>query len=142
VSNADRLAAAFGPIFGSDSTDVDLDVIDRLIAAASPLTSDDATIVMTAGDQFQATYEGPDGMRAAWVDWLDAFSRLRFEIDRYEQIGDNVVTLGKQVGTSRRGGVEIEQPSAAVWKFRDEKIVRVEFHLSHEAALESARRPD
>jgi hypothetical protein len=64
VSDADRIAAAFGPIFDGDGTDVDLDVIDRVIAAAGPLTSDETTILMTGGDQFQTTYEGSDGTLA------------------------------------------------------------------------------
>jgi ketosteroid isomerase-like protein len=141
VSNADRIAAAFGPLFEDGSTDMDLDVVDRMIAAFDPLTSDETTVVMTAGDQFQASYEGPEGMRAAWSDWLEAFSRVRFEIEGYEQLGENVVTFGRQIGTPRHGGLEIAQPSAAVWKFRDGQIVRIEFHLSHEAAREAARIP-
>ena len=58
-----------------------------------------------------------------------------------EEIGDNVLTLARQIGTTRHGGVELEQPSAAVWKFRDGKIVRVEFHLDRDLAQASAREP-
>jgi ketosteroid isomerase-like protein len=44
----------------------------------------------------------------------------------------------RQIGTTRHGGVEIAQPSAAVWKFRDGRLVRLEFHLDREEAMASA----
>jgi ketosteroid isomerase-like protein len=142
MSNADRLMTVLGPVMGPDEIELNEQLIDRMVVAAAPLTSEDTTIQMTAPDQsFQATYQGPDGMRAAWRDWLDVFERLRFRLEGVEQIGDNVVTLARQFGTTRHGGVEIEQPSAAVWKFRDARIVRIEFHLNQDSARESARVP-
>jgi ketosteroid isomerase-like protein len=141
VSNAERVAGVLQPLFWGDETEVDAELIDRMAEATSALSSEDTAIVMTGGDQFQASYEGPDGMRAAWRDWMEAFSRIRFRIEGYEQIADNVVALAHQIGTTRHGDVELEQPSAAVWKFREGKVVRIEFHLSHENARESARQP-
>jgi ketosteroid isomerase-like protein len=141
MSNAERLAVALEPIFGTDEVEVDSQLVDRMVAAASELTNDQTTIVMTGGGQFQGTYEGPEGMREAWSDWLETFSRVRFQIEGIEEVGENVLTFARQVGTTRHGGVEIEQPSAAVWKFRGDKIVRIEFHLNRDAARESARSP-
>jgi hypothetical protein len=39
---------------------------------------------------------------------------------------------------TRHDAVEIEQPSAAVWKFRGDELYRVEFHLDRRAAERSA----
>ncbi len=58
-------------------------------------------------------------------------------MEAVEEVGENVLTLVNQVGTTRHG-VEVEQPSAAVWKFRDGLLARVEFHLDRERARESA----
>ena len=46
----------------------------------------------------------------------------------------------RQIGTTRHG-VEMIQPSAAVWKFADGLIVRIEFHLDRDEAVASAERP-
>jgi ketosteroid isomerase-like protein len=140
MSNAERLIGALAAVFGESEAEVDEALIERMIAALEPVTSDDVTVLMTGSDDsFETTREGLDGLRAGWADWLDTFGQIRFEIEAVEQIGDNVLTFGRQIGTTRTGAVEIEQPSAAVWKFRDDLIYRVEFHLDREKAEHSAR---
>ena len=140
MSNAERLIEALAQAFPQDDVEMGAELIDAMIAALEPITAPDFVTVMAGpDDSFSATWEGADGMRDAWADWLDSFGRVRFEIQTIEQVGDNVITVGRQVGTTRQGGVEIEQTSAAVWKFREDRIVRVEFHLDREKAEESAR---
>ena len=142
MSNAERLVTVLEPVMGDDEVEVDEGLIERMVAAAAPLTSDDTTIQMTGSDRFfQATYQGPNGMREAWRDWLEVFAKVRFRFEGVEEIGDNVITFARQFGTSRHGGVELEQPSAAVWKFRGDRIARIEFHLDRDAARDSARIP-
>jgi len=142
MSNAERLAEAIGTVFTDSETKVDEALIEHMIEALTSLTSPDVTTVMAGpDDSFISVYEGGDGIRAAWADWLGSFAEVRFQVEGIEEFGDNVLTLGRQVGTSRVGGVELEQPSAAVWKFRDGKLVRIEFHLNRDKAYESARQP-
>jgi ketosteroid isomerase-like protein len=138
VSNAERLIAILAPIFGDAEIVVDDALIDRIVTDVEPLTTEDLTVVMVGAEFVELTFEGIEGMRAAWSDWLEAFERVRFQIGSVEEVGENVVTLARQVGLSRHG-VEIEQPSAAVWKFRDGRLARVEFHLDAAAAARSAR---
>ena len=64
---------------------------------------------------------------------------MRLEIEEVEEIGDNVVTFVNQVGHHPPRRVELEQPSAAVWKFRGGMLVRVEFHLDRD--VRSRARP-
>ena len=140
MSNAERLGAAIGPVFIGEETNVDEALIERMIEALAPITSADVVTVMAGpDDSFMSTYEGEAGIRAAWADWLETFAEMRFEVEDMEEIGDNVLTLGRQVGISRVAGVELVQPSAAVWKFRDGEVVRIEFHLDRDKAYESAR---
>ena len=141
MSNAEQISEVLGPIFVGGEKDVDGELIDEMVGALRPLTDPDLTCVMSGAEHVELTYEGLDGLRRAWGDWLEAFARVRFEVIDVEQVGENVVTLARQIGTTRHGGVEIEQPSAAVWKFRDDNIVRIEFHLDRERAAESAGRP-
>jgi ketosteroid isomerase-like protein len=142
MSNAERLAGAMATVFTGDETTVDEALIERMIAALAPIADAQVTTVMAGPDEsFSTTHEGVDGIREAWADWLDSFAEVRFEIEGIEEVGENVLTLGRQIGKSRQAGVEIEQPSAAVWKFRDGKLRRVEFHLDRDRAYESLREP-
>src|SRR5688572_5283515 len=107
MSNVERLVEALGTVFTDGETEVDAALIDRMIAVLAPITADDVEVLMTGSDDtFATTRQGLDGLRAGWVDWLDAFGRIRFEIEGLEQFGDNVLTLGRQVGVTRTGGVE------------------------------------
>jgi ketosteroid isomerase-like protein len=141
VSNAERLIEVLEPIFPEEEIEVDGALIEGLVAGAGDLAADDLVVVMNGGGGFEATFEGLDGLVEAWGDWLATFSRVRFEIEDVQEIGQNVLTLVRQMGVTRHGEVEISQPSAAVWKFRDGRLVRIEFHLDRELALKSAGRP-
>ena len=140
MTNAEKLIAALATVFADDETEMDAALIERMIGALAPITADDVVMVMRGTDDtFVGTYEGFDGLRAGWADWLEVFERVRFGVEAVEQFGDNVIVFGHQRGTTRHSAIELEQPSAAVWKFRDQLIVRIEFHLDRERAVASAR---
>jgi ketosteroid isomerase-like protein len=81
---------------------------------------------------------GVEGFRDAWVDWTSPFESFQIEIERVIDAGDRVVSLVRQTGKTKTGGVEIEAAAAAVWTIRDGKLTRVEFHLDREKALQAA----
>ena len=142
MTNAERLIQALGSVFSADEVEVSEALIGRMVDQLGPIAADDVVTEMVGTDDtFTGTWQGRDGMRAAWSDWLDTFSSVRFELEDFEQIGDNILTVGRQTGITRHGGVELEQPSAAVWKFRDGLLVKVEFHLDRDRARASAREP-
>jgi ketosteroid isomerase-like protein len=142
VSNAETVIVVLGSVFSDEETEIDKAFIERMIEALTPITAEDVVMTMRGSDDtFIGTYEGFAGLRAGWADWLDSFDRVRFQFEGVEQVGDNVLTYGRQIGTTRHGGVQLEQPSAAVWKFRDGLISQVEFHLDRERAAASARDP-
>ena len=82
---------------------------------------------------------GLEGFREAWLDWTSPFESFRIEVERVIDAGDRVVSLVRQIGRTKTGGVEIEASAAAVWTIRDGKLTRVEFHLDREAALAGGR---
>lgn len=143
MPNADTVIRALGEVFSDEEVEVDDALIDRMIAAIATIAADDFVMRMYGPDDiFVGTYEGTAGAREGFADWLDSFERLRFQVEGIEEIGDNVLTLARQIGTSRTGGVELEQPSAAVWKFRNGVVREAEFHLDRDKARSSAERPN
>src|SRR5690349_3146535 len=124
MSNAERLIAALMPIFGKGELDVDEALLERIGDALDSISIDEITGSMTGDSTFTTEFRGQEGLMSAWADWLETFTRMTLEMNEIEEVGDNVLTLVTQVGTTRHG-VDVEQPSAAVWKFRDGKIVRV-----------------
>jgi hypothetical protein len=138
MTNAERLMAALAPIFGEGELDVDDSLIDRIGDSLDEISDPEKiTGAMTADSSFTTEFQGREGLQATWADWLETFSRVRLELEEIEEVGDNVITFVNQTGTTRHG-VDIEQPSAAVWKFRGKTLVRVEFHLDRDRARASA----
>jgi ketosteroid isomerase-like protein len=142
MSHVETLLEALAGAFPEDEADMDAGLIDAMIERLAPIGDPNVVTLMMGPDQiFSARYEGLDGLRQGWADWLGSFERVRFEFEGVEAVGDNVLTLGRQIGTTLTGGVEVEQPSAAVWKFRDGLIGQVEFHLDRRMAHASALEP-
>jgi ketosteroid isomerase-like protein len=100
----------------------------------------DFEVAMIGPDYSPARQEsrGPEGFTALWRDWTSPFEAYRIEVEEVIESGEKVVTLVRQVGTTKTGGVEIETPAAAVWTVTDGKLRRVEFHLDRDAALRAA----
>ena len=141
MTNAERLMAALAPIFGGGELDVDDALINRIGDSLDEISdAEEITGAMTADSSFTTEFQGREGLQATWADWLDTFTRVRLEMEAVEEVGDNVITFVNQIGTTRHG-VDVAQPSAAVWKFRDGRLARIEFHLDPVLARESAREP-
>ena len=138
MSNAERLTAVLAPIFGDGELSVDEALIERIGDSVEKISVDEITGSMTGDSTFTTEFEGRAGLESTWSDWLETFTRVTLELEAIEEMGDNVLTLVNQVGTTRHG-VEVTQPSAAVWKFRDGLLARVEFHLDRAKAAASAR---
>ena len=110
-----------------------------LASAVERVASPDLVTVMIGPDQsFRVEYRGVDGLIEGWRDWLSPYESFRMEIGELIESGDVLVTCGRQFGTPTGGGPEVEAESAAVWWLRDDRLVRVEFHLDREAALQAA----
>jgi hypothetical protein len=141
MSNSDRLLEALAPLFGDErERRVDVAAIDGMIDRLTPLTAPKFTGAMVGQGTVAQTFDDIEGLRAGWHEWLEMFESVRFATEGLEQIGENFVLFARQIGTTRHG-VEVEQPSAAVWKFEDGLMTRAEFHLNRAAALASAAEP-
>jgi ketosteroid isomerase-like protein len=92
-------------------------------------------------DSFPVTrpYHGLDGVMRWFADVSEPFDDFRFEL--VEVLADDderVVTTLQASGKSRAGGPPFELVWAAIWTFRDGRVVRVQGLRTPEEALNAA----
>jgi hypothetical protein len=109
--------------------------LERALAAP---TWPDVEIAMVAPGGWAAERKGLDGYMEGWDDWLAPFDSFRLEFEDFLDAGDSVVVLVRQFARPKGAGADLENAGAAVFKFREGKIERIEFHLSRDDALRSA----
>jgi hypothetical protein len=93
------------------SRDTDLVALFRDDATAIPLTEavaplfdeDFEAVVQDWAPGQQVRYAGLEGLRAAWLDWLDPWESYRTEVEGVIDAGDEVVVLVRDYG--RRAGM-------------------------------------
>jgi ketosteroid isomerase-like protein len=134
------------PLVGRDVVTAldDDETAQRLTATFMKLAIPDFEVMMVGPDYLPTRREGIglQGFAELWRDWTSPFEHLRIELEELIDAGDQVVSLVRQVGTTKTGGVEIETPAAAVWTIREGLLRRVEFHLHRDAALRAAGLED
>jgi ketosteroid isomerase-like protein len=74
------------------------------------------------------TARGIKQMTAALVEWTAEWSDLRFEAERFVDLGDRVLVLARHRGVGRRSGLSLDHLETDVFTLRDGKIVRWEAH--------------
>ena len=123
-----------GGFTGLDSEDA----ANAFVAAIEPHATDDFVCRMIgAGD---LAFEGIDGLRTGWQDFLEGFDFLRItpESLRETEAGDVVVEFVRMEARPKGTAATLEQPAAAVWRFRGEELEAIEFHVDRDAAMRSA----
>ena len=141
----EALARIAGNLLGGDLVAMirDEKEVERITEEIGPDTDPSLETVMIApdyvGPRGRLAYAGVDGFIEAWREWFEAYETYTIELGELTIGTDGrILTLGVQRGTTRTGGVEIEEPAAAVWTFRGGKLVRAEFHLDPETAKRAA----
>jgi ketosteroid isomerase-like protein len=115
---------------------------DATAAAAmetlSPFFHEDVEIVapsFVAGEGVR--FVGLEGLRAAWLDWLEPWESYRVEVEDVIDAGDDAVVLVRDFG--RRAGVtaEVGVVGGAVWTVREGRVAHVAFYLNRSEALKA-----
>jgi ketosteroid isomerase-like protein len=71
-------------------------------------------------------------------DWFKQWRDYRVTGEEFRAVGTHqVFVAGRQAGTGRQSGVEVDSPGFTVWTFRDGKVVRLLAHYDRDAALEA-----
>jgi ketosteroid isomerase-like protein len=84
------------------------------------------------------TYHGHEGVLQWVVDWRAEWADYELEVERVEDLGDQVMTVERNKATGKRSGVEVDMRTFSLWSFRDGKLIRWQGFPTEEAALEAA----
>jgi ketosteroid isomerase-like protein len=129
-TNVERIRAIMPPD-GSDLRDVFVESSDF---TTDGLVSDDATVRFVAPSA-EASGKGPEGFRDTWADWLEPWESYRMYTEDILDRGDRVVALTRLRGVTKRDRVEMEHEGAAVFHFKGDHVVEIEFNLDRADAL-------
>jgi ketosteroid isomerase-like protein len=80
-------------------------------------------------------YWGHQGVLDFFAKQASVFEDFRLVPERFIPVGNEVIVLHKQVGTSRLTGMRLEANYAHVWTMQDGRAIRGRTYDSWEAAL-------
>jgi ketosteroid isomerase-like protein len=107
-----------------------------LVEVVAPLVHPDfectATLLGPA-----TTYGGVDGFRAFWLDWIAPWVTYRSETEEIFDLGDRVLQFSREFGRREGSTEEVKGSNAAVWTFRDGKIVGFDAYSDRAVALKA-----
>jgi|SRR5271167_919228 len=83
------------------------------------------------------TYRGHDGVRRYFQSFGDAMDEIRFQPERFWDVGQSVVAVVRLTAKGRQTAIPVEQQIAQVWTIRDGKGIRVQTYASLSEALEA-----
>lgn len=115
----------------------DDDVWGSLTEAVAPLFHPDFACVQRWLDAAPTTYPGLDGLRTAWLDWLEPWVTYRTEIKEAIDYGDRVLVLVHDFARREGSTEEVMLVGAAVWTVDDGKIIRAQFYTDRTQALKA-----
>jgi len=85
----------------------------------------------------ETTYMGVDGFRAFWLDWTAPWVTYRSETEETFDLGHRVLQFAQEFGRREGSTEEVVGRNAAVWTFRDGKIVRFDAYADRAVALKA-----
>ena len=109
---------------------------DRMVSALESFI--DPQVESVAVWQGGTVYDGVQGFRQLWLDWLEPWTSYHTGVDEAIDAGERVILFARDTGWREDTEAEVEIVAASVWDVRDDKIIRVEFFASREQALEAA----
>ena len=108
--------------------------IGRILAFAHP---DFEAVVPPELSAEPDTYRGHDGIRRYFQSFQDAMDEIRFQPERFWDVGESVLAVVRVTAKGRRTAIPVEQRIAQVWTIRDGKGIRVRTYASPSEALEA-----
>ncbi|MCD6016491.1 MAG: hypothetical protein K0R88_2575 [Solirubrobacterales bacterium] len=87
-------------------------------------------------------YHGKDGLRKAVRQWREGFDEYHWTEERLIDAPDCVVGLYHHRGRIKGSATWVDQAIGCVWRFRGEKIIRLDGFFSWSQAIEAAGLSD
>ena len=121
------------PLFRDDTINA------SLRSASEPFFTPDFECVFVREDIRRAKYFGLDGLRTAWLDWLEPWESYHPGVEDVIDAGnDRVVVLTHDHARPRGTNAEVDFLGAPVWTLRDGKVSRIEFYWNRAEGLAAA----
>ena len=115
-----------------------LDTFNRKgIAATAPFADADVEVHPFPEWPGPDLYRGMDGLTRLVEEWTENFDDYRWHPQRFVDVGQRVVVLARHAGSTKDQGVAIDGPVSAVYRIEEGKIVRMDYFLTWEEALEA-----
>jgi ketosteroid isomerase-like protein len=86
----------------------------------------------------EKTHTGLDGLRTAWLEWIEPWLTYRTEIKQALDAGEHVLLLTQDYGRQAGAAREVKVDGSAVWTVVDGKIARAEFYPARSEAFRAA----
>jgi SnoaL-like domain len=86
----------------------------------------------------EKVHVGLDGLRAAWLEWLEPWLTYRTEIKQALDAGDRVLLLTQDYGRHGGTALEVKVDGSAVWTISDGNIARADFFSFRSEAFKAA----
>src|SRR5271155_4355140 len=114
------------------------DMWSALVGAIAPFFHPDFESVAPGVPNTEKVHVGVDGLRAAWLEWMEPWLTYRTEIKQAIDASDRVLLLTHDYG--RRDGVakEVKINGSAVWTVSGAKIARACFYPVRSEAFAAA----
>ena len=88
---------------------------------------------------FPGARKGVEGFFTAYRAYAEMWESYSLKPERFVEVGDKVIVEAKIAGTTRTGGVQLEQAVAAVYTLEDGRIKRIEEYSDVASAHVAAR---
>ena len=109
---------------------------ESFVEAVQPLFDPGFEAVVVSSLQSHR-HAGLRGLRAAWLDWLEAWESYRVEVEELLDAGDDVVVFVRDYARRADMKTEVAQLGASIWTMREGKIARATFYPNRLEALEA-----
>jgi ketosteroid isomerase-like protein len=84
-------------------------------------------------------HRGHQGVQESFERWLDGFDEYGFEVERCEDLGDDVLVVANEHARGAASGAEISARNYAVLTMRDGKLLRYREFSDESSARQAAR---
>jgi ketosteroid isomerase-like protein len=139
--NVEVVRRLLGPFEQGDAVQLfrDETINAQLTAASEPFFTPDFECVFVREDVGRSAYFGLDGLRTAWLDWLEPWESYRPGVEDVIDAGDDrVVVLTHDHAHPKGSSAEVDFLGAPVWTVRGGKVARIEFYWNRSEGLAAA----
>jgi ketosteroid isomerase-like protein len=110
-----------------------------LRVASEPFFTPDFECVFVRDDVGRSAYFGLDGLRTAWLDWLEPWESYHPGVEDVLDAGNGrVLVLTRDYARPKGSSAKVHFLGAPVWTVRSGKVARIEFYWNRSEGLTAA----